>query len=761
MPLVNTFPPYEGELLLSELYRLSHLNYNDPRHILPAYIQSDILNQKRIDDKVDNPTKSATFEILEELTQLDKTVLWQSTTHSFAATLTPPEHAVVNISLGRQTYLLLRAKERVNHLYHYGNVPYCPLCLREARYFRKGWLLVVATFCLEHNCLLQKNCPKCDNFVTVHDVTFDECHTCGFRLSTADCSSFIRHSFEIFGQQLIQSWFQLCNPPHSILYEPIPKSSSASLYSFLSQVVNTLASLNNYQNHRTRKNTISIADQHRLGVQACGALINWPLGFYELLIYLRGELESAGKYTNSGFISSFGLLFRWLQQTSKINEYKFAQEAFDEFVADEYGQYYGIRKSSRVLARPTIIQHFAFITYSEATKILKLSTTAIDRFIKVGVLSNYPSKDVHKETKRPHFLLKRTEVLDLCAKLESSLSSEEASNVLGISRAVLRKLIDLGVISALRGPSIDESQIWSIEHVSVLEFLGKLTASVVVISDTDVSRDSNGIYIEDKRPQYRMGKSRLHLIDTTVAVKKLSTVGKDLALLILHVNNSKLKFYSYSLTPKINELFFSEDEINVLIEQTKRENGWVDRYQIAREMEVKVTVVSRWIKNGLLQPVVQFGSATYFSKEKMKLFKLEYIFTSEVSNMLVISQLTVQKWARKGRLKPVAGHHIDGGHRYVFRRTEVEYVGRCLSSSNIIAALKIRLSTLDKWVQEGKLTPVSGRGVDKCTDDLFDPDDIIRMFPEAKQIIKDIIEPKMHWFEVCRSVATFIIENGG
>ena len=74
-----------------------------------------------------------------------------------------------------------------------------------------------------------------------------------------------------------------------------------------------------------------------------------------------------------------------------------------------------------------------------------------------------------------------------------------------------------------------------------------------------------------------------------------------------------------------------------------------------------------------------------------------------------------------GRLQPLAGPEIDGGHRYLFRRSDLEALrpAQRLSAPQKAKQLGISRSQLVQWIKQGKVKPISGPGIDGCGRYLF------------------------------------------
>jgi DNA-binding transcriptional regulator YiaG len=122
----------------------------------------------------------------------------------------------------------------------------------------------------------------------------------------------------------------------------------------------------------------------------------------------------------------------------------------------------------------------------------------------------------------------------------------------------------------------------------------------------------------------------------------------------------------------------------------------------------------------------QKRNSMYFSRAEVKRFEHEFVSTEEAAGILQINELTVQSWTRKGRLHPVSGPGVDDRAAYLFHREEVERLrleNRC-TAPEMSARLGISRSQLRIWIEQGKVKPISGPGIDQCGRYLFALDEM-------------------------------------
>ncbi|MBZ0303240.1 MAG: helix-turn-helix domain-containing protein, partial [Anaerolineae bacterium] len=419
------------------------------------------------------------------------------------------------------------------------------------------------------------------------------------------------------------------------------------------------------------------------------ALMDWPLGFYELLDRYRQEVRD--RQLPSGPLVDLGPLYLRLQRRWQDPAFTVVQQAFDDYFVDHYDRTYKVRKSEWYLRRPGIAERFRFLTYTEAARILNVAPQTLTRLVRSGRLRRYPAQDAD------HYLFLRADIQQLAQDWSATLTMTETAERLGVSRVVVRDLIQSAMLIAERGPTTDETAQW------------KLSQSRVELLETGMAlRRLPEIALEG------------YAVDLAGAARMVAVVGMNAASLLQAAVEGELPSYG-PLGAKPGEIWLTEYEVGQLIERVKQRQGWVDREAVARRMGVKVTAVSRWIRHGLLAVVAVKAGAEYLDVKAVDTFVEGHLFTETAATLLGVTPLTIQKWARRGRLQPVSGPNVDDCHRYLFPRAEI--LKWCdtevVTAPELARRLGMSHSQVLVWTHEGKLQPVSGPGVDQCKQYLF------------------------------------------
>jgi hypothetical protein len=118
-----------GESLASLSVRLARLNLYDPLGILDQLYLEGLES-----DKLDRPSKAATYERMTVLTTIAPGDLYNATVHRFARTLTPPDCELASIELAQGQVVPLLDEGIVSKQLRPKNAAqYCPIVSRSQR----------------------------------------------------------------------------------------------------------------------------------------------------------------------------------------------------------------------------------------------------------------------------------------------------------------------------------------------------------------------------------------------------------------------------------------------------------------------------------------------------------------------------------------------------------------------------------------------------------------------------------------------------
>ena len=94
--------------------------------------------------------------------------------------------------------------------------------------------------------------------------------------------------------------------------------------------------------------------------------------------------------------------------------------------------------------------------------------------------------------------------------------------------------------------------------------------------------------------------------------------------------------------------------------------------QLAHQWHLLPTTLAEWARKGLLPGTREPGLGWQFDRADVATFAHRYILLHQVAFQLKVSTSRLQRWVQQGRLPPVSGPAIDGCSRILFHRADVE-----------------------------------------------------------------------------------------
>lgn len=270
-----------------------------------------------------------------------------------------------------------------------------------------------------------------------------------------------------------------------------------------------------------------------------------------------------------------------------------------------------------------------------------------------------------------------------------------ARQQLGLSVDLVLALVKAGLLTTTAEPGLKGSNHWLISQQSIKGLLDRMKQNTTRVVPSEFT------------------------IDLPTAARMLAVVGLNAAGIFARIAEGRL--HACWPSSRLDKVLFAEADLQACIRQVQAENHWLRREEIAARLGVKVTVITKWIKAGLLTPVVTHAQTLYFDQDKVEDFLQGHVFSDEAAQILEVGLEVVQKWARQGRLRPVVGGEGDDCHRYLFRREEVERLrpAHRLTGPQLAQRLGLSRAQLWQWIKQEKVKPVSGPGIDGSRHYLF------------------------------------------
>ncbi|MGB5047831.1 MAG: TniQ family protein [Caldilineaceae bacterium] len=674
-PLLCRSPLRPDESLSSLLARLAELNHYTATGIMKRLCLGGI------SDNLNRPSVAKTFEQIAALTMLPIHELYTATPHRFAKILTPPGETVQALALpSGEIVSVLSRGVAYDQLRAASAAQFCPHCLDISPYHRVGWLPIAISACLQHECLLLDHCPDCGSHVSIDDVTQTYCGRCGCDLVLGKTVSIAEDPWGKYAQQVIQSWLKLTPSPDQSLPFTLPDQPVAVLFFFLDGLRWCLTGLRSewpYLHHHPRSTlealsyavdaripyddvdnlTIPLApdirpeDSYSLYATAMKGIVNWPNGFHEFLkIYRLREIQEV----RSQLENDFGSLYSdWVKK--KWGPLPFVQDAFHQYLVDQYAHFPSVAQPNPLSAqrngsgRHQTNGYLTYATADEAARLLGISPKAVDRLARAQLLYQFvfPSCWPDKQYK----FFRRSEIFDLQHRWQDSISLVDAAKYLGLTQKDTLGLVHSGLLFAERNPGLDSDPDWAFSLQAVTDCYYEVEKSVLY---------------------WTTRTTGIAMINLPHAAQMLSAIGLDVVGLLMQMAERNLIGHLPERSCGLGEIVFYEPEIRSFLEDFRLKRGWLDTKKAAKRIGVRESVFMRWVRSGLLAPMIACGDAYFFDPVVVKEFITGYIFTDEAVRIVGVPKEAIHDWMRQGLLKPVSGPKIDGYHRNLFRSADIK-----------------------------------------------------------------------------------------
>ena len=280
--------------------------------------------------------------------------------------------------------------------------------------------------------------------------------------------------------------------------------------------------------------------------------------------------------------------------------------------------------------------------------------------------------------------------------VRSFLTLVQAAAFCGTSEDQVVALVTAGMLQAEHGPLHDSVPTWSFAQDALQQFLAKCLDHLLT------------------RPPFSADSAHLSLAQ---ALRILSPAGERLPSLLQAVQQSSLAAYHQPEAVGLQGLWFERSDVAARLEQVQqaKERSVYTVEEVCALLHCKPPTLQRWHRTGLLVPCKvengPTGTRMWYAIQDVITFRERYITTDSAAELLSCTDLTVQRWAKAGRITAVTGPDIDGSHTYRFdREALVQWRYERLTVGEAATLLGVSVSTIDRWAREGNIEQLSDMG---------------------------------------------------
>lgn len=333
---------------------------------------------------------------------------------------------------------------RSSSTWYWKSRKFCPLCLKESRYWRVDWELKWIAVCVRHNVELVETCPKCLRPVPWNTQVLTECK-CGFDLTHANATPCLEKD-QALGKT-IRASLGLSDWPESF-----KKLEDFSLRQLI-RLIECLGTLNDTYSDSPKQ----------MFKQASEYLGEWPSRFRSALIRLQHERKCSDCVPS--IRQTFGKLYTDLYSSSNLDTLDFVRREFETYICDNWNW----PLDSKSSCYPRSVRSRNWIPATQVSMELNIRYRRLTTLISEGSIE---SQIVVLPSGRKYLSIREADVKTIEQILTNKITLFQATKMLGLSEKRVKSLIDAGVLQA-DSEKQSSADRWEISRKSLLELLGK------------------------------------------------------------------------------------------------------------------------------------------------------------------------------------------------------------------------------------------------------------------------------------------------
>jgi excisionase family DNA binding protein len=713
MRLINLVEPYPMESLDGHFERLQLANYYEK----PLWYHQLLQPSKPPlrPNMLSNPTH---YQALAELTGLSIDTLYAHTLHRFAKVysedpILPSINENFNYIFGNPQYRVWDDKTSLEFTHRNNSRKICPHCIEEIGTYYLHWSLSQVTLCSIHRAILIDHCPNCYRNLRI-DLSRRCCLTCRYPISHFETTSISDHRTSTELSLFMEQALGINNLPisHPLPAEhPLNYLSSATLLRFFwyggkllytyspksplfmddSPFPNVLPNV--VQGHTLTKMRYNIKKYHNILIGMWHLIQDWPYAWY---IFLEQAVEDentshSGRALLPNLLEhAFPITDEWIWLHQGWANFMQTRIFTSAVVSPWLRPYRERQQYQETFSIPVLLSR------REAAKELGVSENTIKEWIANGQLRTIALPGQVSE--RQWQLVDFESIRQLQAARNYQVTLAQVANMIDTSEEQVVALVKAGLLQAENGPLIDEKAIWRFSLKTLQTDLNRLLGEVPLIRFED---------LEQSKQYYNLAQVQ----------KVMSGVGFKLTQLLLAIQNGQLPAYRGHEDLRISSLRFDKDAVSayvITVQQSKR-SGLISSNEVYQRLHCKKKMLDRFAELGLLIPLPDLASDDrrihWYAGQDVDAFLERYITCEQAAEIVGCTPVTIQKWARLGRLISVTGPNTSGNHSYRFEKAAlIQWRQERLTVGEALKILQVSRATIDRWVQEGRLTPLADMG---------------------------------------------------
>jgi hypothetical protein len=382
---------------------------------------------------------------------------------------------------------------------------------------------------------------------------------------------------------------------------------------------------------------------------------SWPDNF---MMLLDGIPQARGHISMRGIIGRLGTIYRqWMYRRLGDASFSFLREAFSDYLKRRYAagsinqRFIAFQDSGE-----DFVQHCRYVTIEQAAKMLGTYGGQIkddgngNGVHKLIINGDIRAKKISlgKTGKKSVYLVEKADVEALLKQWSELLPLKTVQeSFLGINRANMRSLAKARLLIPIQ-----------------------MNSNVLLYKRSDVEQF---IAIVMQYVQTRTCNS-LETVSLTYFRPSITWKMEDT---FRAIHNGSLRLIdTEAQQPLFQRLVLTREEVDRFLDRKVQERQQNQRlftiYEVASKLEVNISLVLRWIKDGYIKAETLAIDKGHFSwrisQESFEIFRTTYVSSEGAAELLGVTRQEIKKFIQRGELHSIRGHC----KKHLFLRSEVE-----------------------------------------------------------------------------------------
>ena len=514
---------------------------------------------------------------------------------------------------------------------------FCPVCLREAEYWRFEWELRFVEVCVEHGVWLVSRCDDCHTTLHWEQRSLLHC-SCRRRLTNSGAAA-APDALRWLGQSLRSKILGPSTDAIPAWFNRLDLADASRAIHFLGSY---LGGADGRMPQKVMRQLANANSWARTSV-AAELLSSWPNGLRSAL----SGLVSNARTRDRRLSTHFGHFYRHLFRQFAGQQFDPIRNAFQDWLRDEWIAPLA-RRNRRTPQR--VLEQASRVSLKTAINLSGTPASVLRRAINDGIL------DADTRTGKDGRLLysiKRAAIVEFSQQLPETWDLTAAAKALGLSRRRARQIIPHLMPGSL--PSSPGSGKWQIPVQSLLSIQRKIES---VPERVRVSRElvTLGALLRSR-----------DLSDSTIA-----------GLVKGWVDGISSAVSREPGAPGLQGLVFAR---SVLQEHVRAGNPSISIPDLARALNVKQEVAYYLVRFGWISRAQDASEKTArVSGEAIEAFRRDYVAAAELALKFGTSPKKVIEVLADSKVAPIAGFGKGGIRQAFFRRSDINFADPLLKA---------------------------------------------------------------------------------